>query len=484
MRTQFLGWIGWAGLDTVGRLALLTGSTAVFSRLLTPHDFGITALVLVVVTIASVFVGTPFEEALAQRKVLRRAHLESALAASWMVGVALLALSVPAGILMAQGYHEPEIAVLLPVAMVSIFFSGHADIITGLARRLRRFNDIAMATLGGHVIGIALALVIGLAGYGLWALIAQRLLVTIARAFLLQWRIGFLILPRWSYPHLIGFKRMASMALVDRLADNINFLAFNGIVGALYGITALGYVNMAMRLIEPVRGAFGATGHNLAFSFFAAVQHDKPQLRARADMILSRSAFAIAPAFVGLAAVTPVLLPVIAGPGWEQAIPIGIYFGIGSAIAIPARLVFSALSAIALPEYGLIANLLGVAGTLVALAGLSGMGPESIGLARLAGDVLQAVAAIMMMPREFAWPPMERLRALLPAWGISAAMGLLVAGAHVLTPGVGNLPALVALIGIGVVAYGGLLAVFSPVGFRDLVHLVQPARAAALKTER
>ncbi len=60
-------------------------------------------------------------------------------------------------------------------------------IVTALARRLRRFNDVAYATLVGHVVGVGGALVIGLAGYGLWALIAQRLLVVVARAIILQW---------------------------------------------------------------------------------------------------------------------------------------------------------------------------------------------------------------------------------------------------------------------------------------------------------
>ena len=33
---RVLGWLGWAGADALGRLTLLTGSTALFSRLLTP----------------------------------------------------------------------------------------------------------------------------------------------------------------------------------------------------------------------------------------------------------------------------------------------------------------------------------------------------------------------------------------------------------------------------------------------------------------
>ncbi len=69
---RILGWLGWAGADATGRLALLTGSTALFSRLLCPRDFGVTALALTFVAVGAVFVGMPFEEALAQRRRLRR----------------------------------------------------------------------------------------------------------------------------------------------------------------------------------------------------------------------------------------------------------------------------------------------------------------------------------------------------------------------------------------------------------------------------
>ena len=62
-----MNWLGWSGLDAVGRLAMLTASTAVLSRCMSPRDFGVAALVLTVVTVASVLVGAPFEDALAQR---------------------------------------------------------------------------------------------------------------------------------------------------------------------------------------------------------------------------------------------------------------------------------------------------------------------------------------------------------------------------------------------------------------------------------
>ena len=354
-------------MDAIGRLAMLTVSTAILSRCLSPHDFGLAALVLTVVSVASVAVGAPFEEALAQRKVLRLVHLRASLTGCWLFSLAWVLASVPLGYALAWAYHEPQIASLLPVCMASTFFSGHSDVLTGLVRRQRRFTDLAKATLFGNAVGISASVAIALMGGGVWSLVAQRLLVVIFRAVSLQSRIEIVILPSRSIGHLRDLARYGGLAFIDRMMDNLTFLAFNYLVGGFYGVNTLGYVNMAMRLVEPIRGAIGATGHNVAFSFFTRLQNDHERLRDRAQTVISNASLAIAPVFVGLAAVTPVLLPLVSGPGWDQAVEIGVCLAIGSAIAIPARLIFTALSAKARPEYSVIANVAGFAGTLAVL---------------------------------------------------------------------------------------------------------------------
>lgn len=480
---RLLGWIGWAGADAIGRLALLTGSTIILSRMLEPRDFGVSALVLTIVAVASVCVGAPFEEALAQRRSLRRSHLGAALAVAWLVALALLALSVVLGFWLAHAYGEPEMRLLLPVAMLSIFFSGHSDIATALARRLHRFNDVAIATLGGHAVGIALSLVIAFAGGGVWALIAQRLLVVVARAIWLQWRLGFLILPRWSLEHLGHIGRFARISFFDRLADNLTYLAFNNVVGTLYGVTVLGYVNMAMRLIEPIRGAIVATSHNLAFSYFAGASSDPRRLRDRVEPVVANAAFVIAPLFVGMAAVTPILLPIVAGPGWDGAIDIAIFLALGAAILLPARLVYTALSASARPEFSLIGSLSGFGATLLLLVIASPLGPVSVGLSRLVGDSFQSALAIGLPARNLAWPRRERFRALLPAWALSGVMGAIVVGVGFALDGVNRPLALVISVTTGVVCYAVLLAVFARPAFRNLLAIIRPSARIAPSVE-
>ncbi|HRJ69186.1 MAG TPA: oligosaccharide flippase family protein [Beijerinckiaceae bacterium] len=458
---RLLGWLGWAGTDAIGRLLLMTGSTIVFSRLLAPREFGIAALVLTIVAAAALFVGSPFEEALAQRRHVRRQHFRAALGVSWLVAGVIVVLATLLGAPLAALYTEPEVGLLLPLAMTSVFFSGHSDILSALARRLRRFNDIAIATLAGHVVGIAAALAMAFAGFGLLALIGQRLFVVVARAIILQWRLGFLILPAWAPGHVRSFGRFAGYSFLSRLVENITYLAFTNLVQALYGIAVLGYVNMAMRLIEPIRGAIVATAHNVAFSFFARAAHDGEKLKRIASETASQAALAIAPIFTGLAAVSPVLLPLVAGPGWEDAIGIAVCLSLAAALAVPAGLIYTAFSATGRPEYSLYSLVVGFALISAILVAAKALGPISVGYSRVGGDLVRALFAILLSAATLPWTLGARLRTLAPAWLLSGIMGIAVAALGHALAGIAPVARLMIMISLGILIYAALLMVFA-----------------------
>ena len=472
---RILGWLGWAGADAIGRLALLTGGTALFSRLLSPRDFGITALALTFVAVGAVFVGMPFEEALAQRKRLRRVHLQAALGVSVAIGAFVVAAAAALGWALARLYGEPEIGWMMPAAMTSVFFTGHTAILIALARRLRRFNDVAIASLIGHLVGVALSLALGFAGAGPWALIANRVLISIGVDIALQWRLGFLVLPRWAPRHVDGFGRFAGISFLDRFADNLTYLLFNNVVEALYGASTLGYVNMAMRVVEPIRGAVAATGHNLAFAFFAPLAHDKRRLGAMAAQVIGQSSLVVAPMFCGLAAVTPVLLPLLAGPGWGEAVSVAVCLSIGCALAAPPRLIFTALSAAAKPEYALGATTASLAATLAAMILLAPLGPLSVGLARIVGDAARLAVALTLNSPALAWSRWARVRTLAPSFALSLAMALVVSRLGAWSPLGRPLPWLILMVLAGMATYAALLAVFARPFLARVVALARPA---------
>lgn len=418
---RLLGWLGWAGADAFGRLFLLSGATVVFSWLLDPEAFGISAIVLATAAAAGLLVGAPFQDALTQRRVLRGAHLRSALGFSLLVSALLIGLSFPLAGFMASAYQAPEMATLLPVAMLSILFSGHVDLVTARARRQRRFNDLAATSLTAHLVAVPLAIAAAFLGAGVWSLILMRLAIVVTQSVVLQWRVGFPLRPQFSWPHLADLGRMAGISSLDRLADNLTYLLFNNLVGSFFGLAALGQVNMALRIVEPIRGALVATLHNLTFPHFRRAAHGSGMEKDR-DRLIVLLAAAIAPVFAGLASITPLLLPLVTGPGWEEAVPIAICLALGAALALPAQTIFTALLAGGAAEYALIGNLSRLIATVLVLIVFRESPPVAVGIARLVGD--GAYAAVAILAPTTRWPPLRRATLLAPSWLLSGIMCL------------------------------------------------------------
>jgi O-antigen/teichoic acid export membrane protein len=182
-RKLILKSIGWATADAIGRVVLLATATIILSRLVDVEGFGISAIVLAIAAAAGFLVGTPFEEALVQRRVLRTIDLRSAFTMSMLLGAVLVLVSILAAPWIARIYDTPEMTWILPVVMVSILFNGHGDLATALARRRRRFEDIAAASLISHGVGVVVTIALAFAGFGVWALIALRLVVVFVSFF-------------------------------------------------------------------------------------------------------------------------------------------------------------------------------------------------------------------------------------------------------------------------------------------------------------
>jgi O-antigen/teichoic acid export membrane protein len=200
----------------------------------------------------------------------------------------------------------------------------------------------------------------------------------------------------------------------------------------------------------------------------------------RAQTIVSHAAYGTSPVFIGLAAVIPVLLPLIAGPGWEGAVEVAVCLAIGSAVCLPARLIFTAFSATAHPEFSLVANLSAFAATLAVLLFGVGLGPLSVGLARIAGDCTQALVGVMIVSDHLAWTRSGRLRALAPAWALATLMGLIVFATSQYFADFGPFWRLSGLVCLGAGIYAAFLAIFERQQFSTVLALiaarVKPAR--------
>jgi O-antigen/teichoic acid export membrane protein len=436
-------------MDAVGRLLIQIAATAILARLLSPEEFGTSALVLTIVATLSVVAGgLPFEEALSQRKVVRRQHFETVLSFCFFLAAVATVLSYLLGGSVGALFGEARFRTFLTASCLILFASAYLTVFTAIARRTKRFNELAQANLVGNVAGAAIAIGLGLLGAGVWALLAFRALMTLVPAVLLSIRFGIVFLPRWSSSHLRDIRTFSGMLFLDRLLETITHLVLSYGVGILYGVTSLGYVNMAVRIVAPVRGAFAGITHNLSFPFFRAAS-DSADLAEHTRRTLSIATLAAAPTFLGLAALAPLLVPAMAGPGWAEAVAVAALMAIGTSMVCSVQNVHTAMTARGRPITGVIKAILGISVTSVGLVAGTPLGVVAAGLARLGADAAESAWSLYVARRYLMLTPRDIFRHVALPW--SAA--LLMAGAvYVGTVWLSDLASPWAVIAVGMVA--------------------------------
>ncbi len=419
---SFKIWIGASAADTITRLAVQLGSTMVVARLLTAEEFGLASLVLGVTTIMSAFIGLPFEESLAQRRKLYTTHLETALFVSAVLTVICVGLSAGLGPVVEHLSGAEGFAIVLLLSSLLLFAQGPGSVARAIARRHRRFVDLSTCNALSTVLACAAAVLAAFAGWGVYALILQRLLPNVFFPVLalgvLKWRGQTIWVPmRWHGLRFRELFRFSWLHLADVLATNAGPAALAFLINGFFGQAVLGMLNIALRVVDPLRSALLSVGHNLVFSVLVRLQTDSRKLTTKAADIASGIGFVIVPAFVGLAVATPVLLPLLVGPGWEEAIPLSQMLCLAVAFSLPFNFYFSGYSALGRPEYGLAGSLFSLVAMVLVFLIMVRLGfGNAAGIAFVSYEVAKVVAALF-----FAFPAAGRnilpaLSGLLRVW--------------------------------------------------------------------
>lgn len=232
-----------------GSSATMLVSSAIVARHVTPEEYGLVAMVVAILTIASVLEDFGLGDAAVQREHITEAQLSALFWINVALGLTVSGLFAAAAPLLAGFYERDElIAVTLalsPMFLLAALGSQHRAI----ARRKLYFRQLAVNRILGSMVGAAATTAGALLGWGLWALVAGRLagalagLVDIWR--ITGWKPGS---PRRTdgVGELVGF----GASLVGTQASNSIVRHIDNIaIGRWIGAAALGAYDRAFNLM-------------------------------------------------------------------------------------------------------------------------------------------------------------------------------------------------------------------------------------------
>ncbi|HEY8701801.1 MAG TPA: lipopolysaccharide biosynthesis protein [Arthrobacter sp.] len=464
----------WQGLAFASGKLIVLATTIVLARLLSPQEYGLVALALVLMAYAETIADAGVAQALVYLPrsgiMARSALLISVLLGLVLAGAAILAAPVIAGL-----FNLPDVAPLVQVLGLSVLATSCGAVPEALLRRDLLFKQLTAAPVIRAATMGTVTLLLAFGGRGAWSLAVGTAAGSVAYAatcwFLVRkqapwqiWRVGkdaLLANVKYGAP-------VAGSSLLARLIFDVDYL----IIGLLLGAQALGFYTLAFRLPEALILNVFFVLSTVLFPLYAQVRGDPERLRDGYLKSVQIQALYGLTAGVGLAVLAPLLIPLLFGEKWLDAVLPLVFLALYAAarsLGAGANDVYKALGRPGLSIGISVVRLVILVPALIFATrwGIIGVACAQLAVAVLFACGMQAVAAKVIRIRA------RRLwRAVVP--GLVCGAAVAVAGLGTLAlPSLGAVPttALVVVTAIGLV-YAILRFGFSAL-HDELLHLVR-----------
>ena len=312
----------WSGVERFADQIVQFIVQLVLARLLLPEDFGLIAMVIVVVQIASVFVRAGFGMGIVQRQSLDEAYISTAFWLNVAMAMLMYLVLYAAAPCIAGFYEHTQLTPLIRVLSLNLIAGAVTNLQVSLLQRNLQFKHLFLCTMPGKLISACLSIWAALSGWGAWALVVHLMSGTILNILLL-WKIS-LWKPSLVF-HIISLKSLLAFGLpivATQFMEQLFRHASTAVVGALYSSGQLGFYNRAQAIQQmPTFLLINVVGR-VAMPVFARCQDDKSRLLNGFSQGVQLLVGISAPAMVGLAVLAEPLVCLLLTDKWIDSVPL------------------------------------------------------------------------------------------------------------------------------------------------------------------
>lgn len=314
--------IKWTSISTFGRRIMALLVNIILARLLLPEDFGLVAMAAVVLGFIDIFKDLGTGAALIQRKVVSDDLLSSIFWFNVGFGILATTVTILGAPLIAAFYKEPRVAPILIGMSASFFLVALTIVHNGLLQRSMSFIALAKMEVAAAVVSYTVGIVAALMGQGVWSLVYQ--VVTNSAVFLVliwfvsKWR-PRLVFHWGEVKSVMNYSlNLAGYNVFYYFAQNVD----NFVIGRYLGSGALGYYDLAYRLMTFPMQAISAVFSKVMLPYYAKAQDDLGRFREGFMKSAVAISFVTFPMMLGLLAAREPFVLAVFGKNWTPVIPL------------------------------------------------------------------------------------------------------------------------------------------------------------------
>jgi len=466
----------WQAIQLVGRQLLSLVVFTLLARLLDPSAFGLIGLVTVYLALVTMFVDQGISAALIQRQDLQPEHLDTAFWFNMGCAVILcLATQVLAKPISAF-LGNPDLAPLLRVASLGMIIGATGIIHSTLFVKSMDFRRPTLRALIANATGGAVGIGMALAGYGVWSLVGQQLAVLITGASFLWIVSSYRPSLRFSPVHLRELFGVSSSVFATSFLWFLSSRLDQLVIGRFAGASALGQYVVAGKIPELAKLATHQPLAEVSLPALSRLQHDHKKLCQTIYQGMELNALLSFAVFVGLAAVSSDLVPFLFGSQWTPAAGMCALLSLYALVNV-LQVFFhpTLLASGGIGKYVLL-NVCHALGVFVACIVGVQFGTPWLVFGLILNGLVMVIPGLIFLQRRIGLSPLLYCKpCFIPALA-SLSMVIMIWISSVLLPMDSMLAIRLAFkVGIGVIAYLGIILFFSPSVLKKLAATISDA---------
>lgn len=321
LRERVASGVAWSIGEKVGSALMQIVVSIIVANALMPMDMGIIAILTVFTALAQVVVDSGFSQMLIRKATPTEGDFRSVFMFNIITAISLYAIFTACSPLLARYYGWPALAELAPVLFLIIPLNALCVIQNTIMVREFRFAQLSTIIFLAALISGVVAVVMVLSGFGIWALVGQRVSQMVVKAALLwhtsSWR------PKAntqdsSFKQMIPYSlRLMATDLITSIYNNISRL----FIGQIYSGNALGLFDQAQKLKDmPVNSTMQSI-QSVTFPALAKINDNEEKFIDSYRRVVMLTAYIIFPIMVGLISTAEDIYLLLLKPQWHPAIP-------------------------------------------------------------------------------------------------------------------------------------------------------------------
>jgi O-antigen/teichoic acid export membrane protein len=416
----------WMTVATATRVVAQLLQLFILGRLLDPEDFGLMAMVTVVLVFGQTVGDAGISNAIIHYQDAKRRELSSLYWLNVMAGAVVFAALLLSAPLVADLYDEPRLTGLVTLASFALLIAPFGHQFQVLHEKELLFRRLALIEISAAVAGLIVAVSCALRGQGVHSLVWGLLGGAAVKALLLggagwvRWRPEL----RFRWNECRRFFRFGAFQMAERVCNQVGTQMDRLLLGIMVGARPLGFYNVAHNLALRPYLLINPIVTRVAFPVFARVQTRDDQLRSGFLQMIELIAAVLIPLYTALVVLAEPIIHVGPSAKWAASVPLLQILGLVGMVLSLGNPVGSLILAKGRPGLAVAINALRIVLDIIAITIAARFGLRAVAIAVL------IVRAGIMFPLGFGvrWMlvrmrPLEYLSTIAPFFASSAIMG-------------------------------------------------------------